>query len=276
MRSRKFVFVLGLVVFGALGLMLLGCSSDDTPTSRSTTNPDYTLVVNEVNKLVDTSLSLVGQRLILVSLGNQQDSFQKLPDILMSTFGIDSVTQGDGWLVMYDADLGAAYSNYYLDSIQFRDGQAILPTGVGADRMTVKRYWKQTTLDTTQSFTNYDMVGQFTFTGVNTSQINVNATMTFGVESKDDGVVSTIYRNCNITGSMSSLAVSPGGSGSSSGCPTSGSCQVTVGLETQRDSHLADESEWEIMLSFEAGMASAVVTSATLDTTYTQEFCSFE
>ena len=114
MRSRKFVFVLGLVVFGALGLMLLGCSSDDTPTSRSTADPDYTLVVNEVNKLVDSSLSLVGQRLVLVTLGNQKDTFQKLPDILMSTFGIDSVTQSDGWLVMYDADLGAAYSNYFI------------------------------------------------------------------------------------------------------------------------------------------------------------------
>lgn len=274
MRSHKSVFVLGLIVFGALGLLLLGCSSDDTPTSRSTADPDYTLVVNEVNKLVDTSLSLVNQRLILVSLGNQPDTFRTLPDLLLTTFGIDSVIEGDGWLIMYDADLGAAYSNYFLDSIQFRNGQIILPTGSGADRMTVRRYWQQTALDTTQSYTNYDMVGEFTFTGVNTSQITVNATMTLEMNARDGASVSTTYKNCQITGTMSNISVSAGGS--SSGCPITGSCQVDVGLETQQYGQTADESQWEIMLTFETGMGAAAVIGTNVDTTYVQQFCTIE
>ena len=269
MRSRKFVFVLGLVVLGAFGLMLVGCSSDDTPTSRSTTDPDYTQIVNEASKLVDTSLSIVGQRLILVSLGNQPDTFRRLPDLLLTTFGVDSVTQGDGWLVMYDADLGAAYSNYYIDSIQFRNSHAVLPTSLGASQMTVKRYWRQSALDTSVSYTNYDMTGQFTFTGVNTSQLTVNASMTLEMNAKEEGTVSTTTQNCAVTGTMSSMHFAP----ASGGCPTSGSCQMEVTLQTQHDTHAASESEWELMFSFENGMASAAVSGATVDTTFSQQFC---
>jgi hypothetical protein len=135
--------------------------------------------------------------------------------------------------------------------------------------MTVKRYWRQTALDTNVSYTNYDMVGQFSFTGVNTAQIMVNASMTLEMNEKNEGAVSTTTQNCAVTGTMASMSFAP----TSGGCPTSGTCQLGVTLETQRDAHEPSASEWELMYSFENGMATASVAGATVDTVFTHQFC---
>jgi hypothetical protein len=277
MRSHKLVFVLGLIVLGGLGLVLAGCSSDDTPTSRSNaTDSEYTSVMSEVNTLIDTSLSLVAQRLKLVDLGTHVDTSGRLSDLLLTAFGLDSVVEGGNWLILYDADLGAAYSNYYLDSIQFRNGQTVVANARNADRMTVRRRWEVTCLDTTQSHTNYAMVSQFVFTNINTEQVRVNATIGLEVESMDEGLTMNTYETMAVSMIMGDLAVTPSGNPSANGCPVSGTCQVSVDRESWRDTPPGTESHWEFMLTFADGLASATVTNTIMDTTYAQQFCSVE
>ena len=129
MRSAKFITVLGFVLLATLSLLVVGCGSDDAPTtiSVSLTNPEFVAVQDQVESLVDSTLSfiLTGMNSIgSISSGGNVDPVLYGP-------GFDDTNQVtvsyvNGWHIV-NANSGTSDFLFTLtDSVQFYSNNVVI------------------------------------------------------------------------------------------------------------------------------------------------------
>jgi len=275
MRSHKLVFILGLAGLCALGLMLAGCSSDETPTGgRVGINEQYSAVVEQVNEVVDASLTVFGQGLQTVANAKTATEPGQWDDgaALSANFESDSVLSSDFWYVLYDADIQTSLSEIERDSILFTQTGAPVETARDADGMLIKHYWDVVYEQSDEPYTEYDLHGDFIFSGLNTSQAHVSGDLDVVVDETDPTASPEFNRQQTISATFTGFVIDENDGDWANGCPASGTVDATVQVQYQSGTAEPQVSNWTVQLTFINGTAQASVSDGDQDTTYVHTF----
>jgi hypothetical protein len=274
MRSHKAVFALGFVVAVGVGLLLVGCSSDDLATGGTVTiDPQYDAVTGQVNQMVDSALALAAQSLdIFVESRSHTDSIHgedNFQDFLEAS--ADTVTIDGDWYVLINTDFQSAYTNYQIDSFIFLASGVPVTLAVTADAMLAKRALEIAYYRTDQSYNDYVVHSDFDFSGLNTNLGTVNGAVNLDgiIQDVSDGL--TVLTTYEILAEFSSLVVDEDAGGWASGMPVSGSCEVTVGWTYKNGSAPEKVSDWTYDITFTDGEMQVEVTDGLVTTTYLRD-----
>jgi hypothetical protein len=276
MRSQKVVLALGLIALVGAALLLSACSSDDTPTSRSSTiNLHYPEVVAEVNQLIDSSLAAFATTLEMFegSRALQDGTDLALREFMMSSFDLDSVTTEGMWYITWNADLQTSLASVQIDSILFLEDGAPTLIACHADGMRIKRIWEVASFNTDESHTDYQVISEFRFSGLDTDQATITGTVNAIVQDVTIAGTSTTTMGYVIDAGFTGLVVDATDSEFTGGCPASGTCAVEVELTYQKDAGDEWVSSWDFAFSFTDGAVQGTVTDSRVDSVYTQTFC---
>jgi hypothetical protein len=276
MSSRKSLFTVGLSLAALALVVLVGCGGDDKTTSsgNSLTGTDYNSAVNQVNALIDSTLSVVGKGLTTVIIGTTQNDFDQVPGLFYGSGIGDGDASSDGeWLVVTNTNLSTGVTNYYLDSIQYlRVGQPYHDAAT-ADAMTVKHYWQRYADDTTSSYEAYEMRGNLGITTLSADNATVNGINTLSLEKKTVGTQETVWENFRIVSALQSLSIGSGDNTWMDGCPASGTVTADVQYVRTAGAAAPDTTNFEFTFTFENGSVSTLVASGTQTNVYTTDFC---
>ncbi|MBN1212447.1 MAG: hypothetical protein JXA92_07700 [candidate division Zixibacteria bacterium] len=279
MRSSKFFFVVGLTLLAVLGLMFGSCSDDKTTTANSNAiiHDQYDETQEQVDAFIDSTLAVFHTCLNIIDIGNDVNADTSTSLVLYSAVEPDSVVISDEWYLVYtsDVDLAAGYSNVVLDSIRFLQNGVFQDSPRNADALNIRHNWDFENLDTTVSFCNYSNNGDITLYDVDADTTTVTGTTSLQVTSRDINDFITVQRDFDIQLTLSNLKVENIDGDYNFGCPYSGTITATVELTYQLGESDPSITNWEFVLTFENGVASAVVTLGTKQAEYTCDFCDF-
>lgn len=274
MSSRKSLFTVGLSLAALALVALVGCGGDDKTTSSATllTGSDYNGAVNQVNALVDSTLSVIGKGLTTVIIGTTQDDIDQMPGLFYGNGGGDATAEGD-WLVITTTNLATGVTDYYLDSIQYLKVGQPYTDAATADAMTMKHFWQRYADDTTASYDNYEMRGDLDVTTLSADNATVDGVNTLSLDKKTVGTEETVWENFRIVSTMQSLTIGSGDNAWMDGCPVSGSVSADVRYIRTAGAAAPDTTNFEFTLTFDNGSVTAAVSSATQTNVYTTDFC---
>ena len=276
MMSRKSLFTVGLSLAALALVALVGCGGDDKTTSSGNllTGTDYNSAVNQVNALVDSTLSVVGKGLATVIIGTTQNDFDQVPGLFYGSTGDGGGASSDGeWLVVTTTNLSTGLTNYYLDSIQFlRVGEPYYDAAT-ADAMTVKHYWRSYADDTTASFQNYEMRGDIDISTLTSNNATVGGLNTLSLDKKTVGTEETVRENFRIVSALNNLSIGAGDDAWMDGCPASGTVSSNVRYIRTVGTAAPDTTNFEFTFTFEDGSVRTQVSSGSQTNLYTTDFC---
>jgi hypothetical protein len=273
MRSRKSLFVLGLV--GVLGAMvaLSGCSNDDRPTPPVLTiNDQYSYVQTEVNDVVDEAITLMGMTLTMFESNSQVTDSAVSEDLRESPFDPDEVFSSNDWYILISDHLSSAYGSRVIDSIAFTSNGAPVEFAKDANGIVVRHLYDYANVNTEITYTNYETRGRLTFSGLNTDQATISGGWSaYTIAQVVDGTAEV--RTYTIEADINSLVVSKPEDGWAGGCPTSGSIAFSVQLSYDNDMGQNEQSTWDFTVSFTDGVGQVAVSDGTVTTSYNHSFC---
>ena len=277
MRSSKVIFAGGLALLAILGLLMFGCSDDKSSSvvGTSVIHSEYDVLQEAVDANVDSMLALFNTGLNIIDMGNNDENEISATDVLYSAVRPDSVNVSGEWYLIYNTEgnLGLGYSNVLLDSIRFIRNGSFLDTPQGADAMNIRHHWTYNNLDTTVSYANYGVVGDFNLYGVDQETVTVNGINSVQVNMKEFENDLSIRHQYTMENTFTNLVVENVDGDYNFGCPISGSISVTVEMTYQIAENIADISNWEFVYTFENGNAQVQVVRGSDHENYTCEFC---
>ncbi|MBU0984292.1 MAG: hypothetical protein KKA42_10515 [candidate division Zixibacteria bacterium] len=279
MRSSKSLILVGVLMFGALALMLSGCSGDDDPPTIDTQDQDpleLTLVSPMVTANVDSTIGVVltGLRAATLSEIEIEDG---LDDILFGPTPPDSsTTVSDYWHVSYLTETQAGSSGsiqIMVDSIQFRGDGSPNISAMHSDAMTYVHHNSVTASDTTVSYNDKNVDANVTFSGIDEDATSVNGSFSYYSHEKEVSDLVNTRETWDVDGTITSLTFSKSSGGWQTGCPSSGTVQLSVAYSLQQGDATPVTNAWEITLTFENGSFTAAVTYNQLSDSYDEHVC---
>jgi hypothetical protein len=274
MRSHKLVIVTGLLVLGCLGLMFVGCSSDEAPISGvEGIDGQYPVVQEEINGMVSSSLDLFTDALEIVIKSWSIDSLTRETDdgIITSSFGFDTVSTADMWYILSRTELGAAGTHVVVDSLMFIKNGSPQLTAVGADGLILRHRWTLTHSQEMQSYDDYIVSGEFRLTGLNTDRVYVTGQANMQVNSVTAD--SSLNRQLVMDATVTSLLMDRLANGWSPCCPSSGAMEATAQVTCSVGDAQGVASNWSVQATFIDGTMGAVVSDGTHQEEYVKTFC---
>jgi hypothetical protein len=266
MRSGKLLFVLGFLMVAGLLLGLTGCSSDST-SSVVLENPRYLAVKAQVNAYVDSTLNMSANAMEMVLTANAGDT---TAPISYGSFNPDSVINTGEWCLVYLGDVQTAFTNFYLDSIQFTKGGLTNSQPIGAETMNLHHTWRYNSADTTGVFKNYTSTATLTISGLKTDQAVVDGTATHAVDYRETKNSASIRGHVNFEATMTGLTFTKANNGWTNGIPSSGQVATVVTMIYQSGTQAPDTTSWSVDASFTDGTMTATVVSDGATKTYTR------
>ena len=278
MRPHKALLVLGLVAVTGLSLLVSGCSSDSNSsnlTPGSLTDPNFVAVQNEVNNLIDSTVSYITEGLnnLLVLPGDT--------DVIIVSYGPtpgDSVSADyvyeNGWHIVTWTGNFSGKTTSFKDSIQFLDnsGQPQQDNN-STETLIYKHRWAESTIDTTVSYTDYSGVVALTLDNLGSGSATVSGSHSIDVSIKIVTADSTVWRDISVEGTISNLAISEVPGGWLQNCPSSGAIGATANMTYTKDSGNPVTSDWSFSIQFTNGSISVGVISGTTSWSYTGQIC---
>ncbi len=278
MRPHKALLVLGLVAVTGFSLLVSGCSSDSNSsnlTPGSLTDPNFVAVQNEVNNLIDSTISYISDGLynLLVLPGDT--------DVIIVAFGPtpgDSVSADyvyeNGWHIVSWIGSFSGKTSSFKDSIQFLDnlGQPQQDNN-NTETLIYKHRWVEISIDTTVSFTDYSGVVALTLDNLGSGSATVSGSHSIDVSIKTVTVDSTVWRDIAVEGTVSNLAISEVTGGWLQNCPSSGTIGATANMTYTKDSDNPVTSDWSFSIQFTDGTIRASAISGTTSWSYTDQIC---
>ncbi len=273
MRSHKAVFALGFFIMVGAGLMLVGCSSDELPTGGTVTiNKQYASLESEINSMVDSTVTLFAQNLdLFIESRSHTDTMISIGDFgdyLESSY--DSVLSSPHWYVLFDLDMQSAYNNVRIDSMIFTDAGVPMRMAVDADAMIVKRTWELAYAQTAGSYSDYLVVSDFDFTGLNTDVGMLTGDVELAATIQNTEGTSTIT-TYDIDADFRSLTVSESGGSWESGIPQSGICQITAVVGYKIGAAPIETSNWTVDITFTNGVMDVEMSDGLVSRSYQRD-----
>lgn len=266
MRSGRFVFVVTSGALLALVSLIAGCSDDKPVVPVNPADAQYDLVTTEVAQYLDTVIAQFANGLTMAA---QDGDVTNVITQSYSPVNPDSLLTGDGWNVVYVADIVAGYNSFRIDSIQFRHQGMPQDVVTGADAMALIQNWSFENPDTTVDYRNLDVHSVFVFSNINTDNAVVNGVRNQTIETKTNGV----KRDYEIQFSYSGVTIPNANNNWENGCPQSGLIQGTVNLTQQSGSNIPTTTSWDFEITIDNGDASVNVTAGPYNRSFTSPLC---
>ncbi|HDL01423.1 MAG TPA: hypothetical protein ENH23_04240 [candidate division Zixibacteria bacterium] len=276
MRSAKFFTILGFVLLASMSLLFVGCGSDDGPTTitGSLTNPDFVVVQDQVETIVDSTLDFVLTG--MNSLSSISTDGIIIPNFYGPVFSdSDQVTIAyvGGWYVVNAVQQRSDFAFTVLDSVQFYINDEVSQNGVGADSMWYRHRWSYDVADTTVSYTKVDGHAGFDYRGLGVNQASINGSNDVVIHDQFVSVDSTVVRQFEFSTDVNNLLVNKGPSGWDHGCPNGGTISATATVTYTKDDAAQVVTNWNITMTFTDGTASITVSSGNVVWSYTKDVC---
>jgi len=278
MRPRKALLVFGLAAVTGLSLLVIGCSGDSNSsnlTPGSLSDPNFVAVQNEVNNLIDSTVSYIslGLNNLLVLPGDT--------DVIIVSYGPtpgDSVSADyayeNGWHIVSWTGNFSGKTTSFKDSIQFLDnlGQPQQDNN-STETLIYKHRWVEITIDTTVSYTDYSGAVALTLDNLGSGSATVNGSHSIDVSIKIVTVDSTVWRDISVEGTVSNLAIINVPGGWLQNCPLSGTIGAAANMTYTKDSGNPVTSDWSFSIQFTDGLISVSAISGTTSWYYTGQVC---
>ena len=278
MHPRKALLVFGLAAVTGLSLLVIGCSGDSNSsnlTPGSLSDPNFVAVQNEVNNLIDSTVSYIslGLNNLLVLPGDT--------DVIIVSYGPtpgDSVSADyvyeNGWHIVSWTGNFSGKTTSFKDSVQFLDnlGQPQQDND-NTETLIYKHRWVEITIDTTVSYTDYSGVVGLTLDNLGSGSATVNGSHSIDVSIKIVTVDSTVWRDISVEGTVSNLAIINVPGGWLQNCPLSGTIGATANMTYTKDSGNPVTSDWSFSIQFTDGLISVSAISGTTSWYYTGQVC---
>lgn len=277
MRFRKPLILAGLTVLVVFGLMLAGCSSDDKqPTTNRHTDPTNQMldvVTAQVHVQLDSVVSHFETGLNMSQVKSSGGITDGDSDLRLTTLPGEESEYSDGWYVWVNGDLSASVGDFRVDSVQYLSGDDVLSDAIGADGLTYKHAYVSTAADTSADYGNLSFDGDLGFTGTDSDTALVAGTFDMGIATKDVYNDSTIWQNWDVQVAVTDVQVAKGDGGWTSGCPCSGSAEITVEYSYQKSQFDPIVTSWTYSVTFDNGQISVDVAKENLNTSYQEDLC---
>jgi hypothetical protein len=274
MRSHKSVFALGFVVMVCAGLLLAGCSSDDTPVGGTISiNPQYDNVSGEVNDMVDSTIAMVAYSLGVFVESREQTEDQEGEDRFESYLlsGFDTVMAEGDWYVLLDLDLQTAYTNLKRDQFMFLESGVPQVMAHTADAMLYNRSWELAYNNTDDSYNDYNVLSEFNYSGLNTDEGTINGDVELFATIQETDASSSQVWEYTINADFDQLTISETAGEWDTGIPNAGTCDITVDLEYTNGALAPQTTSWTFDITFADGTMTALVRDGTTSRTYTRD-----
>lgn len=278
MRPHKALLVFGLAAVTGLSLLVIGCSGDSNSsnlTPGSLTDPNFVAVQNEVDNLVDSTVSYISKGLhnLLVLPGDT--------DVVIVAYGPtpgDSVSADyvyeNGWHIVTWIGNFSGKILSFKDSIQFLDYFGLpQQDNNSTETLIYKHGWAESSIDTTVSHTDYSGVVALTLDNLGSGSATVSGSHSIDISIKTVMVDSTFWRNISVEGTVSNLSIIDVPGGWIQNCPLSGTIGATANMTYTKDSGNPVTSNWTFSIRFTNGSISVGAISGTTSWSYTRQIC---
>jgi len=273
MSSRKSLFTVGLSLATLAMIALVGCGDDNTTSSNDRlTGEAYTQSRVEVNALVDSSISVIGNSLATVVIGNSDEDIAQIPGLFFGNGGGDATNDGE-WLVITNTTLSTGVTDFVIDSIMYLVNGVSHNDASSADALTVKHLWRRYADDTTLAYENYNVTGALDIEGLDTDNVSVGGTATLSVDSKSTVNQEPVWETVSIVSTYDDVAIGTGSDNWVTGCPTDGTISADVTYISKVGDAAPDTTVLEYLVQFDNGSANIRATSGTQSSVYQQDFC---
>ncbi len=282
MRTRSILPGFGLLLLAAFVFVIAGCSDDKTPatsnlTPGSETDPQFLLIQDQINEYLDST-----QNVFSIGLEN----ISKLPTdtdevvIINGPLGPNDTalySYANGWHVMYIAKYALNFDVRFRDSVQFKNDGVAVETPNPLDYLHFIRYWVFTSNLTSQTHTDMSRYINLIYDNLDTDTASINGTNNSDIAwtyiNGDTTITATLDMNVtvdNINVVRSNLY------GWVSGCPCSGTLDMTIGEEyeaTDGTNQVNLSKDWTVTIEVEDGVATIDIVSGTETWHYTYTIC---
>lgn len=254
MRFRNSYSLMGIFALAICGLVMFGCSDDDTPPP---TQPDGDVVISSEGLYTLASAQVDAQMdsiLVRLKAGVEAATVESVHADDRGVFGPnphDSASSGD-WFVRWASNLVAGLGTSTIDSIQYVRGGVVQSNAVDADAVTFNHSWSLTNADTTVTYADVDFYSHLSIVDVNLNTVTIDGNLNLTVHSKDVSADSTIWQDWDIQTSLVALRLEKS-SGWESACPSTGMLEMTISHTYQKDNDVAIVTNWEVNVSFNDG-----------------------
>lgn len=280
MRSTKTLILAGIAAILIVGLLGLGCSDNDAPTTTTTT---IILEDNGIDALVGTVSTQVNAYLdsavSVIDAGLQVATFIDIDagdigDVFMGGFLPDSTKEEHNWIVSWATDLQAGLGRLtIIDSLTYIVNGALSVSARDATDMWVKHNYNFQTSDTTVTFNNLSQHGSLHIAGIDGTTALINGEFSTVISNKFVSNDSTTWNEWTISMDVNNLAVSRTGAAWDNGCPVSGAVTAVVEYLQAKDTDVPTVTVWEFNMTFTDGAVAVNVSTGNLSASYDLALC---
>lgn len=277
MRFRKPLILAGLTALVGLGLILGGCSSDDKqPTTNRNIDPTNQMidaVSAQVSVQLDSIISNFETGLHMSQVKSTGGIVAGNGDIRLTTLPGEESEYSDGWYVWVEGDLGASLGDFQVDSLQYLAGQDVLEDALGADGLTYKHAYVSNATDTMANYDNVSLDGDLNFSNTDGDTATIAGSFDINMMNKDVYTDSTVWQTWDFQVALTNVQVVKGENGWNTGCPCSGSAEITVEYDYSKAPFTTMETSWTYSVTFDNGSIQVDVAKENLNTSYNEEVC---
>lgn len=284
MRSRNSLVLVGLTAICLAALFFVGCSDDDGVT-RGNSGPDlYQVAQDQSNESLETTVEYLDDVLNTIHLVLADLEDEVLDDTLILQHlgplpqdSSDTPTDEARWWVRYSSDLQAGVSSSMVDSIRWLNGIVPVARPRDADGVDFRRHYSVTAADTTVTYENLDVTASLTFTGIDGSTAIVSGAISFDIQSRHVQADSMAWESYVTGVEIPGVTVVKNGDYWDQGCPSSGTCQISMEQTFKQNAGTEQEVAWTFDVTFAQGVASADVSNdAGLSASYQAVICTMQ
>jgi hypothetical protein len=213
----------------------------------------------------------VSKGLSVVLTGTNDTQLDLLPGMFYDNVGGSGASPEGDWYVLSATSLAAGVNSLWVDSLQFLRQGAPLENFAEADGMKIRHLWESYNDDTTASYSDYRITGNYTVSDLDVDMAVVNGTSSLSLVRKDVDQTVTTWKEYSVSVLLADVSIEK--NDWVNGCPGSGTADASVELVITTDAGQADTLSYEFSLAFFNGTMTAAVTSDSKSGEYTVEFC---
>lgn len=282
MFSKRFLPGLGFLLLTAILLWAAGCSDEKAPisstaTEGSLTDPEFVMVQTQVDNYLDSSKGYFS-----TGLNNTVHCPRDTGQVHIDNGPVnpdDTLTYAylNGWHIIYLYRTNPAFTNYFVDSVQYRNNNDTLQEPSGLDYLHFIRHHTFAINSPVGSYINMTSNINLEFAGLDGDIATVNGTKNFLIHAVVMGVDTSVDATYGMEVAVSDITINKSPvSGWSSGCPASGSAEVAINQSytiTAGDVPTLHMNSWKAYVEFDNGTATVSVVKGSTVWHYTREIC---
>ncbi len=277
MRFRKSLILTGLTALVAFGMILGGCSSDDDqPTTNGNTDPTNQMldqVTAQVAVQLDSAIAHIETGLHMSQVKASGGLEDTGGDLRLVTLPGEEGEFSDGWYVWIIGNLSASVGDFQVDSMQYLAGENVLENAIGSDALLYKHAYVSNAADTSADYANISLDGDLGFTGTDSDTATIAGAFEIGLETKDVLADSILWQNWDIQIALTDVRVARVNDDWTTGCPCSGTAEVTVDYSYKRSQFDPIVTSWTYSVTFVDGSIQVDVAKENLNTSYEADLC---